>query len=265
MKRIVLAIAIACAVCACTPKLVIVHVNDTHSHLEPLRGEREGVAGVVERAALIDSIRAEYGAEKVLLLHAGDFDQGTPYFNVFGGMLEAELINALEYDVVTYGNHEFDSGLESLAERAAIIKCDKVCANLDLSPFEVGKYTKPYSIVERGGMKIGVIGLAPVLQGNVATPIASRIPELDPLECCNKYAEYLKNEEKCDLIIALSHLGYEEDQALAKESHNLDLIVGGHSHTFVDDFITVRDADGKGVKIITDGAWGIDLGLVKIY
>ncbi len=269
MKKIFVLIAASAALCACGPRLVIMHTNDTHSHFDPLR---DGRGGIVERAAFVDSVRKANGAGKVLLMHAGDFDQGTSYYTQMHGILEADMINAMQYDVVTLGNHEFDDGIESLTERARRIQCPIVCANLDLSSFELGKYVKPYTVLHRGGKKIGVIGLEADISTCVAKTISSRIPQLDPVEVVNKWSAYLRNTEKCDMVILLSHLGYEheagstlDDQSLIALSHGLDLVIGGHTHTFVKDFVYVNDADGKAVPIITDGCWGLEMGLIKVY
>lgn len=269
MKKIVILAAAAAVICACAPKLVIMHTNDTHSHLDPLR---DGRGGIVERAAFVDSVRKANGPDKVLLLHAGDFNQGTSYYTQMHGALEVDMVNALKYDVITLGNHEFDDGIESLTERARRIQCPIVCANLDLRSFELGKYVKPYTVLHRGGKKIGVIGLEADISTCVAKTVSSRIPQLDAVEVVNKWSEYLRKTEKCDMVILLSHFGYvgepegtPDDQTLTAQSHGLDLVVGGHSHTFVKDFIYVKDADGKPVPIITDGCWGLEMGVIKVY
>jgi 5'-nucleotidase len=141
-----------------------------------------------------------------------------------------------------------------------------VCANLDLSSFELGQYVKPWCIVNKGGMKIGIIGLEADISTCVSKTVSSRIPQLDPVEETNKWAKYLREEEKCDMVILLSHQGYEpEDQENAAKIKGVDLVVGGHSHTFVDDFVYVKDAEGKSVPIITDGCWGLEAGVVKVY
>ena len=267
MRRILIAIAAVLAACACQPRLVILHTNDTHSHFEPLRGgEDTGVGGVVERAAFVDSVRAAHGAGKVLLLHAGDFGQGTSYFTELKGRLEPEMINALGYDCVALGNHEFDNGIEDLTERLKMVRPETkfVCANVDLSPFELGEYVKPYAIVQRGGMKIGVIGLESDLSTNVSKTISSRMQQLDSVEETNRWADFLHDTEKCDMIILLSHLGYSEDQKLVPQSRWLDLVVGGHSHTFVDGMLYLKDSRGRKVPIITDGCWGLEMGQVNV-
>lgn len=268
MRKLVLAAVLAVSVCACAPKprLVILHCNDTHSHLEPERGgQLPGHGGAIERAAFVDSVRKANGADKVLLVHAGDFNQGSSYYSELGGSVEVNIVNALRYDVMTFGNHEFDNGIEDLGKRVKQIEVPLVCANLDLSIFPDFESVKPYVILERNGMRIGVIGLEADLSTNVSKIISSRIPVFDPVEVTNKWADLLKNEEKCDLVMLLSHQGYEEDQQIVSQSRNLDLVIGGHTHTFVDDFVYVSDLDGREVPVVTDGCWGLQMGEIRIY
>ena len=267
MKRIIIAALLALAACACQPRLVIVHVNDTHSHFEPLRsGDQAGLGGCIERAAFVDSIRNVYGEDRVLLLHAGDFSQGTSYFTELEGQFEPKIINDFRYDVTTLGNHEFDNDIEALEQRIAQFETTKVvCANIDFSQFGIQKYITPYTIVERGGMKIGIIGLETDLLTNVSRTISSRIPQLDNVEVTNKWASYLKKEEKCDLVILLSHLGYKGDLDIVPQVSNVDLVIGGHSHTTCKDFKYVKDASGKKVPVIQDGCWGLAMGEIKVW
>lgn len=257
---------LACS-CSNEPRLVILHTNDTHSHFEPVRsGSDAGRGGVIERAAFVDSVRNAVGEDRVLLLHAGDFSQGTSYFSELGGQLEPRMINALRYDCVTLGNHEFDNGIEDLTGRLAQLKntC-VVSANIDVSQFSLAEYVKPYAVIRKAGMKIGIIGLETNLSANVSATISSRIPQLDDVEVTNKWADYLRNTEKCDLVILLSHIGYEEDQQLVPQTRNLDIVIGGHSHTFVDGLVYVKDLDGREVPVITDGCFGLEMGEIKIY
>ena len=268
MKKtfIVLAAALL-ALSACNrPKLVILHTNDTHSHFEPIRGgEDNGRGGVIERAAFVDSIRTVYGKDHVLLLHAGDFSQGSPYFTELGGVLEMNTINDFAYYCVTLGNHEFDNDIEALTERVKMLKDTKVvCANLDLSPFELGEYVKPYAILQRAGLKIGVIGLESDISTAVTKTVASRMQQLDNVEVTNRWADYLHDTEKCDLVILLSHAGYDVDQLIVPQTRWVDLVIGGHTHTFVDDFLYVKNARGKDVPIITDGKWGLEMGQINV-
>lgn len=251
--------------------LVILHVNDTHSHEEPLRdGEAQGgMGGVIERAAYVDSVRTAVGKKNVLLLHAGDFSQGTSYFTELGGDIEIDLINAMKYDVVTLGNHEFDNGIDELARRLGNLKCPVVCANYDFSELVLGKYVKPYAIVRKGGMKIGVIGLLTDVTRVVQKSIADKMKRFDDIEVANKWADYLKNEEHCDMVIALTHIGFDSvgmnDPALVAGTRNIDLVVGGHSHTFLTDAEYRNNLDGKPVPIVQDGCWGLFVGQVDVY
>ena len=250
--------------------LVILHTNDTHSHFEPVRDEEyPGMGGIIERAAYLDSVRVAEGPENVLLLHAGDFSQGTTYFSELGGNLEIQALNAMKYDVVTLGNHEFDNGLEDLGRRLSSLEMPVVVCNYDFSPFEAGKYIKPYVIVEKAGLKIGVIGVLCDLKSMVAGDIAERVPELPMVETVQKYADLLKVDERCDLVIALTHIGYEEhtpgditDPILCSRTRNLDLIVGGHSHTFLEEMVYLPNVAGIPTPIVQDGCYGIFWGRI---
>ncbi len=254
---------------AAQKRLTILHVNDTHSHLEPERaGKEAGLGGVIERAAYRDSVVKADGKRNVLLLHAGDFNQGTSYFSVLNGDLEVELINAMEYDCITLGNHEFDNGVEDLARRLAKIRCPVVCANYDFSKLEAGKYIKPYVILKKAGMRIGIIGLMPDITILVPREVSRQIPAYNNAEVVNKWASYLKEEKKCDLVIALTHIGFEgepyTDPMLVSRTRNIDLVVGGHSHTFLSEPAYVENLDGKQVPVVQDGCWGLNVGNLKV-
>lgn len=268
IAAVVTAMLVACSG-ASAQKLTIMHFNDTHSHLEPERaGKSAGRGGVIERAALVDSVRNAVGRRNFLLLHAGDFNQGTSYYTTLGGMLEVELVNALGYDVVTLGNHEFDDGIEHLGRRLAGLKCPVVCSNYDFSQFELGKYVKPYVILKRGGMRIGIFGMLTDITKVVERTIADRLPKFDDVETADRWASYLKNEKKCDIVIALTHLGLENedfmDQDLVRATRNIDLVVGGHSHTFIKDIVYENNIDGKPVPIVQNGCWGLDTAELSI-
>lgn len=273
MKHIisVLVSILAASALGFSQDLVILHVNDTHSHEEPLRdgGVQGGMGGVIERAAYVDSVRTAVGKKNVLLLHAGDYSQGTSYFTELGGDIEIDLINAMKYDVVTLGNHEFDNGIEELARRLGNLKCPVVCANYDFSELVLGKYVKPYAIVRKGGMKIGVIGLLTDVTRVVQKSIADKMKRFDDIEVANKWADYLKNEEHCDMVIALTHIGFDSvgmnDPALVAGTRNIDLVVGGHSHTFLTDAEYRGNLDGRPVPIVQDGCWGLFVGQVDVY
>ncbi|MBR6346075.1 MAG: metallophosphoesterase [Bacteroidales bacterium] len=274
MKKIfVIALAaLALTCCSRHGQLTIIHLNDTHSHFEPLRsGADDGRGGVIERAAFIDSMRTARGKDNVLLLHAGDFSQGTTYFSELDGDLEIEALNTLGYDVVTLGNHEFDKGLEDLGRRLAALNCPVVVCNYDFSPFEAGKYITPYTILKRGGLKVGVIGVLCNLKSVVSAATADRVPEFDTVPTVQKWADFLKDEEHCDLVIALTHIGFELshddpmiDPVLCSQTRNIDLFVGGHSHTFMDEPAMIENIDGKPIPVVQDGCWGLWTGVMEV-
>ena len=264
---IVLAFAALLAVsCGTTSaSLSILHVNDTHSHLDAMRnGSRKGHGGVIERAAIIDSVRKARGESNVLLLHAGDFNQGTSYFTVFGGSLEVDLVNAMGYDAITLGNHEFDNGLADLAARVKKIDCPVLCANVDFSGTPLEGVIKSVTTIHKGGLKIGIVGATSDLSKMVSSAISSQLTLLDNVESVNYWSEYLRHDKKCDMVIFLSHLGYQEDQEIVPSLHGVDIVIGGHSHTFVDGFVYIADADGKQVPVITDGCFGYDIGEITV-
>ena len=251
-------------------RLTIIHFNDTHSHLEPERsGEYSGMGGAIERAAARDSVVKADGRKNVLFLHAGDFSQGTSYFTVLGGDIEIDIINALKYDCITLGNHEFDNGVDELARRLSKVKCPVVCANYDFSQLPLGAYVKPYAIIKKDGMKIGIIGLMPDISTLVSSEVAGKIPSLGYSEVVNKWAAYLKGEKKCDLVIALTHIGITggpvSDQSLVRSTRGVDIVVGGHSHTFIDQPLVEKNLDGEPVPIVQDGCWGMEIGNMKVF
>ena len=271
MKRIFKMTALAAcllALFACQPKrqLTIIHVNDTHSHDEVERsGDYIGQGGALERAAYIDSVRKADGPENVLLLHAGDFCQGSSYFSEFRGQIEVQLLNGNHYDAVTLGNHEFDNGIEALGDLLESLEVPVVVCNYDFSPFKAGKYIKPYVVLEKGGMKIGVIGVLCNLKDMLAGDTANRIPAFDMVESLQKYADELRPQ--CDLVIALTHIGYTEhnpgditDPMLCAATRNVDIFIGGHSHTFMDEPAMVKNLDGKPVPIVPTGWMGVNMG-----
>ena len=270
MKRLIITFALlALSVAAFAQELTILHMNDTHSHIDPQRsGKNAGMGGVVEQALYIDEVRAEKGKNNVLLLHAGDFSQGTSYFTELHGDLEINILNTFKYDVTCLGNHEFDNGIDELARRLANLKVPVVCANYDFSQTPLAPYVKPYVIVKKAGLKIGVIGLLTDLSEVVNSDIAARLKYKHPVDVTNEYAKYLKEEKGCDLVICLTHLGYEDeaytDLMMAPLTRNVDIIVGGHSHTKIKKEARVKNLDGKDVIIVTDWKWGLNVGNLTV-
>ena len=260
---------VSCATASVGRDLTIIHFNDTHSHLEPERsGEYSGRGGAIERAAYKDSVVRADGRRNVLLLHAGDFSQGTSYFSTLHGDIEIAILNAMEYDCVTLGNHEFDNGIPELARRLSSLKCPVVCANYDFSETELGEYVRPYAVLRRAGMKIGIIGLSPDLTTLVSKAVSVSIRRFDNAEVVNKWASYLKEELGCDLVIALTHIGFTGgafiDPVLARDTRNVDIIVGGHSHTLLEDAYYVANLDGVPVPIVQNYCWGLNAGNLRV-
>ena len=249
--------------------LTILHLNDTHSHIEPERGSGlDGRGGVLEQAAFVDSVRTVEGCGNVMLVHAGDFSQGTSYFTKFDGNIEVDIINAMGFDVLCLGNHEFDNGLTELARRIGNINPPVVCANYDFSDTPMEGLVKPWVIIEKAGKKIGVIGLLTDVTSVVSQEIAVMLKYQHPAEVADRYGKELK-DMGCDLVVALTHLGYEgtqyyTDQELAAQTRNVDVIVGGHSHTYLTQMKSVNNLEGRPVKIVTDGKWGLDIGILSI-
>ena len=251
--------------------LVILHFNDLHSRIEPFplndaRNANQG--GVVRHASYIRDVRKEI--KNVLVFHSGDMVQGTPYYNVFKGEVEITVANRIKVDASCLGNHEFDNGLVFLSNLIRRAKYPYIATNLDFTGTPVEGQIKKYLILKRNGLKIGIIGLTPDLNGLVAKKSFEGVKYLDPLESANNMATFLKKEKKCDLVICLSHLGYypEEDEfgdiTLAKNSRNIDIILGGHTHTFLQQSVNRPNLDGKEVIIRQTGAYGINIGRLEL-
>lgn len=266
MKRIIMIIAASLAVLSLDAQnLTVLHFNDTHSHVDPQRsGEYKGLGGVVEQAAYVDSVRKADGKRNVLLLHAGDFGQGTSYFTELGGNIEVDVMNAMKFDAVALGNHEFDNGAAELARRLGNLKARIVCANYDFSGTPLEEHVKPYVILRKAGLKIGIIGLLTDITRVVDMKLVGNLEYQDPAEVVNRYAAYLKNEKGCDLVFCLSHLGFSGDKEIVPMIRNVDVIVGGHSHTQLDSMEVVEDLDGKDVVIVQDWCWGMSVGNLKV-
>ena len=253
-------------------KLTILHTNDVHSRIEPFPmdgGRNQGLGGTARRSALIKKIRAEQ--ENVLLLDAGDIFQGTPYFNKFGGELELKLMSDMRYDATTLGNHDFDNGVEGFYKQLPNANFPVLISNYDLKNTALSESTKPYKIFKKAGLKIGVFGLGIELKGLVDPKNYGETKYLDPIVKANEIASLLKNDYKCDLVICLSHLGYSyrgntaSDKLLAANTRNIDLIIGGHTHTFMDVPEDVKNLDENITTINQVGFAGINLGRIDYY
>lgn len=250
-------------------KLTILHTNDTHSRLDPfpMDGSRnQGMGGVAARSKLIQQVRSE--EENVLLLDAGDIFQGTPYFNVYKGEPEIKAMSGMKYDACTIGNHDFDAGMENLAlQLSRHANFPMLVANYDFSDTPMENKTMPYATFKKGKLKIGVFGIGIQPKGLIPDVLFGNTKYLEPVVTANETALKLKQKEKCDMVICLSHLGYKyreggwtSDEILAKESDNIDLIVGGHTHTFLDNPVTYKNKKGNDIVVNQVGFAGIILG-----
>lgn len=249
--------------------LTILHTNDMHSHIDPFPADHRkypGMGGMARRASLIAQIRKE--KEHVLLVDAGDIFQGTPYFNYYGGEVEFKLMNQMQYDCATMGNHDFDNGLEGFNKMLPHANFPFVCSNYDFTDTLLEGKTHLYKVFKKGPIKIGVFGIGIELEGLVNEPLFSGVKHLDPIERANHWAKHLKHEEKCDLVICLSHLGFEyksqriSDKRLAQSTTNIDCIIGGHTHTFLDIPVEIVNKEGNKVMVNQAGWAGLRLGQI---
>jgi 5'-nucleotidase len=248
-------------------KLTILHTNDVHSRIDPfpMDGSRnQGMGGVAARAAVIKQVRAQ--EEHVLLLDAGDIFQGTPYFNYYKGEPEIKAMTAMGYDACTIGNHDFDAGLENLSTQLRHASFPMLVSNYDFTATPMEQKTAPYTILKKGKLKIGITGVGIEMDGLVPTALSGNTKYLDPIRSVNEVAAQLKMKEKCDMIICLSHLGFKykdnkiSDEILAKETEYVDLIIGGHTHTFLDEPVLYRNKKQSDVIVNQVGFAGIILG-----
>ena len=254
--------------------LTILHTNDVHSYIDPFPADHPknpNMGGVSRRATLIEEIRKEN--PNVLLLDAGDIFQGTPYFNYYGGELEFKLMSMMKYDASTIGNHDFDNGLEGIVSQMPHATFEFISSNYDFRNTIMDEYVKPYKIFDKDGLKIGVFGLGIELTGLVDKKNYKETIYNNPVETNKKIVRILKKENKCDLIICLSHLGYKYttetekicDLKLAAQTNDIDLIIGGHTHTFLDKPTIVKNLEQKEVLINQVGCYGINLGRIDFY
>jgi 5'-nucleotidase len=259
---------------ASTKQLTILHTNDVHSYIDPFppnHPKNPNMGGVARRAAIIETIRKEN--PNVLLLDAGDIFQGTPYFNYYGGELEFKLMSMMRYDLATIGNHDFDNGIEGFYKQFPNASFDFVSANYDFKNTVLDGHVQPYKLFDKNGIKVGVFGLGVALEGLVDKKNSKETVYNDPLEISKDMARILKHEKKCDLVICLSHLGYKYkdepdkicDLKLAELTKDIDLIIGGHTHTFLDKPTIMKNSENKEVLVNQVGCYGVNLGRVDFY
>ena len=257
--------------CSSHKNITILHTNDVHSHVEPFskdHSEFPNKGGFERRATLISEIRRQN--PNTLLFDAGDIFQGTPYFNFYGGEIEFKLMSMLGYDAITLGNHDFDNGMDGLDKQLPNAKFDIISSNYDFKNTILESKVSDYKIYNKSGIKIGVFGLGIELEGLVSKDLYKETKYLDPMDIANDTAKKLKETENCDIVICLSHLGYKyekfpnkvSDLNLAKSTKNIDLIIGGHTHTFMNKPVVVKNNVGNDVLINQVGCFGLYLGRI---
>ncbi len=252
-------------------ELLILHTNDTHSRIEPIpandsNSRSAGKAGFVRRATLIKEMRKEN--PDLLLFDCGDFSQGSPYYNMFRGEVEVKLMNVMGYDACAIGNHEFDFGLENMARLFRMAEFSVVCANYDVKGTVLEGLVKPYVVIERNGLKIGVFGVSPALEGLVQAKNFEGVIFEEPVEAAQRVARILKEDEGCDLVVCLSHLGWQmescSDEKLVAATRNIDVVLGGHTHTYFEKPEYVKNLDGKEIPVQQMGKNAVYVGQLKV-
>ena len=255
-------------------KLTILHTNDQHSRIEPFDSsysKNPNQGGFARRATLIQQIRSQ--ESNVLLLDSGDIFQGTPYFNFYGGELEFKLMSMMGYDASTMGNHDFDNGLDGFLKVLPNAKFPFICSNYDFKNTVLDGQTIPYKIFNKEGIKVGIFGVGIKLDGLVGKKNYKETVYQDPVEIAQHYADFLRKEKKCDLVVCLSHIGYDytqgegfiSDKKLAAQTDNIDIILGGHTHTFLHEPQSFINKSGKNVLVNQVGWAGLLLGRIDFY
>lgn len=250
-------------------QLFILHTSDTHSRIEPISREAAdeyaGMGGAVRRAGIVKQFRSKH--PDMLLLDCGDVSQGTPYYNLFQGELEIKMMNLMGYDAMAIGNHEFDFGLENMARLFRLARFPIVCSNYEVAGTVLEGLVKPYIILEREGLKIGVFGLAPKLEGLVQADKSEGVIYKDPIAVAQEMSDLLGGKEGCDVVICLSHLGLQrlmpgdvDDEQLVAKTHGIDVILGGHTHTFMEKPMVYLNANGENVSLLHSGRNGVFVG-----
>ena len=275
MRRLHLIIIIAfCAMTVTaqkTKQIRILHTSDTHSCILPLNPNLNdtvvaGRGGYLRRIAMLQEERAK--DPNLLYFDSGDYSQGSPYYTIFKGEVETELMNRMKVDAVTIGNHEFDFGLENMARIFRMSKFPIVCTNYDFTGTVVEGLVKPWVIFKRNGVKVGVFGLAPQIEGLVDKNKCVGVKYLDPAQVANETAAFLKNKKKCDVVVCISHLGWSidgaDDNYTIANCRNVDIVLGGHSHTYLKELGYVRDLDGKLVPVDHNGKHAIFVGDITL-
>ena len=271
MKQVVFIIALMLATVSVSAKgpkkITVLHTSDTHSCILPLNSNLAdknvaGRGGFLRRIVMLEKERQK--DPNLLLFDCGDFSQGSSYYTMFKGDVEVGLMNQMHYDAVTIGNHEFDFGLENMTRLFKNANFPVVCSNYDFADTELKDIVKPYLVLKRKGVKIGVFALCPPLEGLVSTKNYGPLKFLDPVEVTNKMVDILRNKKKCDVVICLSHLGWETseypDNKVIQQTQGIDLVLGGHSHTYLKELGYDTDMTGKQVPVDHEGKHGAYVG-----
>jgi 5'-nucleotidase len=252
--------------------LVILHTNDVHSQIEAFPENHKqypGLGGAAARKAIIDQIRSQHS--DVLLFDSGDIFQGTPYFNFFGGELEFKLMSQMGYNAATLGNHDFDGGIKNIEKQLFNADFPFICSNYNFNNTVLNGKTFPYKVFHVGALKVGVLGIGIALKGLVPDQLYEDTVYMPPIEMANQYAAILKEDLRCDLVVCLSHLGYKyandriSDVLLAENTRFIDIILGGHTHTFMEKPDIRKNLDGESVMVHQAGWAGVQLGRLDIF
>ena len=253
--------------CAAQKQITILHTNDTHSTVMPLNKNLADTmladrGGYLRRIALLKEERRK--DPDLLLFDSGDFSQGSAYYSMFQGDVEIGLMNQMGYDAATIGNHEFDFGLDNMIRIFKLAKFPIICSNYDFGDTELKDIVKPYVIIRRKGVKIGVFALCPKLEGLVFTKNYGPLVYLDPIDVANNMIDELKNRKKCDFVICLSHLGWKDsnfpDETVIRNTSGIDLVLGGHTHSYLEQLEYVNDSEGHPVPIDQNGKHAVFIG-----
>lgn len=265
-------LTVALAAAAKTPKrLLILHTNDTHSTVMPLNKNladktKADRGGFLRREVMVADERQK--DPELLLFDSGDFSQGSAYYSLYKGDVEVELMNRMGYDAATIGNHEFDFGMDNMARLFRMAKFPIVCANYDFTGTPCEGLVKPYVVLKRKGVRIGVFGLAPMLEGLVSPHNCTGVKYLDPGETARRMVDVLRKKEKVDVVVCLSHLGWDStpqsDGEMLRAASGIDLVLGGHSHTYMEQMEYVADKSGRKVPVDQNGKHGIWIGRLEV-
>ena len=274
MRKTILTLALVLvALTASAQKTIeILHTNDTHSCVMPLNPNLAdtvvaGRGGYLRRYEMIS--RERTANPDLLLFDSGDFSQGSPYYTIYKGEVEVDLMSMMQYDAATIGNHEFDFGLENMAHLFRRAKFPIVCANYDFTGTPVEGLVKPYVILKRGGLRIGVFGVCPKMEGLVDETKCRGVGYNDPVKVADETARLLRHDKKCDVVICLSHLGWNmpqdvDDAQMLAANHDIDIVLGGHSHTYFKTLQYAPNANGKLIPDDQNGKHGVYVGKIRL-